>query len=262
MSELFLLFVIVFVSLVIVRAGAIALQKTGLSADISSFQSQSAFMGVGFTTKEAETVVSHPVRRRIIRVMMLLGFASAASGLGTLVVTFARPEDDLTPHEKLFYLVVGIGSIWLLWKISAVERLLNAVIAHALKRATNLHILDYEELLEVGKGYTVAHLTVEPGSWLADRTLHDLELASEGVLVLSITRSSGTTLGTPHSRTRLLVGDRILCYGLEDVISHLGMRRAGSDGDRTHALNVERHGALVAEEQVEDRLHEHEGSGT
>ncbi len=39
---------------------------TGLSWDAASFQSYSAFFGVGFTTREAELVVNHPIRRRII----------------------------------------------------------------------------------------------------------------------------------------------------------------------------------------------------
>ncbi|MCB1064424.1 MAG: potassium transporter TrkA, partial [Verrucomicrobiae bacterium] len=61
------------VSLVIVRVGSTALMMTGLSWDTASFQSYSAFFGVGFTTKEAELVVDHPIRRRIIRDLILAG---------------------------------------------------------------------------------------------------------------------------------------------------------------------------------------------
>ena len=61
------LLVIALVSLLAVRVGATALMMTGISWDTASFQAYSAFFGVGFTTKEAELVVNHPVRRRIIR---------------------------------------------------------------------------------------------------------------------------------------------------------------------------------------------------
>ena len=83
------LFSIVLISYVIVRTGAVALVLTGLSRDAADFQAQSAFMGVGFTTAEAESVVGHPARRRIIRLLMLLGYVGLGTGLATIVTTFA-----------------------------------------------------------------------------------------------------------------------------------------------------------------------------
>jgi len=54
MIELATLLLLITLSMLIVRAGTIALQKTGLSREIAGFQDQSAFMRVGFTTSEAE----------------------------------------------------------------------------------------------------------------------------------------------------------------------------------------------------------------
>jgi len=68
MVALISLLTIVVLAIVCVRIGRIALELTGLSSDIASFQTQSAFSGVGFTTSESETIVSHPVRRRIVRI--------------------------------------------------------------------------------------------------------------------------------------------------------------------------------------------------
>ena len=53
-------------SLFITRLATIALTYTGLSREAARFQARSAFTGTGFTTSEAERVVDHPVRRRII----------------------------------------------------------------------------------------------------------------------------------------------------------------------------------------------------
>jgi Trk-type K+ transport system membrane component len=52
------------ISLLIVRIGSIALQMTGLSPNVASFQSVSAFSGAGYTTEEAEQTVSTPGRRK------------------------------------------------------------------------------------------------------------------------------------------------------------------------------------------------------
>ena len=70
------LLVIALVSLLAVRVAATALMMTGLSWDTASFQAYSAFFGVGFTTKEAELVVNHPVRRRIIALRHLQAAAA------------------------------------------------------------------------------------------------------------------------------------------------------------------------------------------
>ena len=56
----------IFISFLIVRAAAIALMMTGLDHKRSIFQALSAFTGTGFTTKEAEKVINHPLRRKII----------------------------------------------------------------------------------------------------------------------------------------------------------------------------------------------------
>lgn len=50
------LFALIDVSLLVVRIGTVALQKTGLTRGVAAFQAQSAFMGVGFTTSESEAV--------------------------------------------------------------------------------------------------------------------------------------------------------------------------------------------------------------
>ena len=47
------LLVILTLSLGIVRVGAVALELTGLSKEIASFQAQSSFSGAGFTTSES-----------------------------------------------------------------------------------------------------------------------------------------------------------------------------------------------------------------
>lgn len=81
------LFVITVLSLLVIRVGATALMMTGLGWDTASFQSYSAFFGADFTTKEAEMVVNHPVRRRIIRDLIFAGNIGLTSGLVTLIVT-------------------------------------------------------------------------------------------------------------------------------------------------------------------------------
>jgi len=73
MGSLLALLSIVFIALLVVRIGTNALVLTGMSLTAARFQSASAFFGVGFTTSEAEMVVGHEVRRRIILHLIVAG---------------------------------------------------------------------------------------------------------------------------------------------------------------------------------------------
>jgi len=84
-----LLLVLVF-SLLITRIATIALTYTGLSRQSAKFQARSAFTGVGFTTSESEKVVNHPVRRRILLLMMLVGNAGIVTVIATFILGFIQ----------------------------------------------------------------------------------------------------------------------------------------------------------------------------
>ena len=79
------LLIIVSLSLVVNRIATVALMFTGLSKDAARFQSRSAFTGAGFTTTESELIVQHPVRRRIIMMLMFLGNAGLITVIATLM---------------------------------------------------------------------------------------------------------------------------------------------------------------------------------
>ncbi len=89
MAAVVSLVVVVTLILLVTRVATVALTMTGMSLDHARFQARSAFTGTGFTTAEAEAVVSHPARRRIVAVLMLLSGAGAISVLGTLILSFA-----------------------------------------------------------------------------------------------------------------------------------------------------------------------------
>ena len=75
--------VVALMSLLFTRVATGALIATGMPPEAASFQARSAFTGAGFTTTEAENVVNHPVRRRVISTTMFVGNL----GVPTLVVT-------------------------------------------------------------------------------------------------------------------------------------------------------------------------------
>jgi hypothetical protein len=185
------------ISLTLTRIAAVALVHTGLGREAARFQARSAFTGVGFTTGEAEDVVNHPLRRRIVGWLMLVGN------------------------------VVAGTSRW-------VDQRVCRFISWALKRWTSIDARDYAGLLHVHEDYAVCELHVGEGDWAAGRRLGDVELGNEGVLVLGIECPGSHFIGAPGPGVEIRAGDRVILYGRTPRIAELDQRRPGTDGEQSH----------------------------
>lgn len=216
-GSIIILLLIAAFSLLVVRVGATALIMTGLSSDAASFQALSAFFGVGFTTREAEMVVSHPVRRRIIAHLILAGNIGITSAVATVVVTFVNRTDEqvYSAFHKVGVLAAGLVALWLISQISLFKRILGRVIKTALERTGAVRAMDYDLLLRVEAGYCISELEIDSGHWLIGVTLGQIRLRKHGVLVLGISRDDGTYVGIPTGTTQVHMGDVLTIYGLE-----------------------------------------------
>jgi hypothetical protein len=215
MSSIIALLVIAFVSLLVVRVGSTALMMTGLSWDAASFQSYSAFFGVGFTTKEAELVVNHPVRRRIIRDLILAGNVGLTSALATLIVTLLQGRTDGDTFKMLAWLAGGLITLFFIARMAWVQKALDHVIQQTLQRAGLVRALDYELLLRIQHGYVVSEIEVLPDTLLAGRTLKETRPWDRGVVVLAISRDGETCPGIPSRDDEIRAGDVLTVYGKE-----------------------------------------------
>lgn len=237
------LLVVVVLSLMVVRVATVALSLTGLSDQLARFQARSAFTGAGFTTDESEKVVQHPVRRRIIMLLMLLGNAGFITAISSLILSLTGTDNAAglggSIWFRLILLISGLLALWMLAHSRWVDQKVSDAISRALKRWTDMEVRDYAELLHLSSDFAVGELMVEADDWLADRSLADLKLRSEGVLVLGIEKPDGQYVGTPQSDYRLAVNDNLLLYGPRNVLANLDERRAGSRGNWEHHLAVE-----------------------
>ena len=81
-----------------------ALIATGVPPEIAAFQARSAFSGAGFTTTEAENVVNHPARRRIIATTMFAGSLGTPTLVVTVLLGFVAPGPGSTVERTLAFL--------------------------------------------------------------------------------------------------------------------------------------------------------------
>lgn len=239
---------VVLVSLLITRVATVVLALTGLSRESARFQARSALSGVGFTTSEAEAVVNHPVRRRVVMLLMLVGSAGLVTVVGTLILSLA----DASPGERSQRIAMLLGALLLLWLLARstwVDRRLSSLIARVIGRLTDLEARDYAALLHLSGDYTVLEMAVQEGDWTAGRTLAELKLRDEGVLVLGVTRPDGTYIGAPRFDTTIHPGETLLLYGRSRRLEELDRRCAGPEGDEMHGRAVEEHSEVSAGER-------------
>jgi hypothetical protein len=241
-----------FVAWIIIRAGAKALEMTGLSREASHFQSVSAFFGTGFTTGESEMVVNHPVRRRVIRDLIVVGNIGLTTVVATVVVGVVKAGGESRAQIAVFIglAAAGFGSLWLLSRSGLFVRALDWLIAYTLERVGVERALDYERMLRVRKGHTVSEIGVDENDWIAGKTLADLRLREEGVNVLGVAKSDGDYVGSPRGVTPVEVGDTLIVYAHEHAIEALAGRKEGPAGEQARREAIREQ----AERAAADRL--------
>ncbi len=116
---------------------------TGVSHQRARLRSLSALTGVGFTTSESETIVNHPVRRRILILIMLIGNAGVATEGSTLVLSFVGVTTRAEGLIRGAWLVRGLTAPWLVARSQWIERHMPRVMGWALRRWTDLEAHDF-----------------------------------------------------------------------------------------------------------------------
>lgn len=236
-------------SLILTRVASVALEHTGLSREAARFQARSAFTGAGFTTVESEHVVGHPVRRRIIMWLMLVGNVGIASAMVALLLSAIDLRTEQGVGIVAGVLAFGVLVLLFLSTSSWVDRQMCRLIRWALARFTELDASDYVRLLHLQEGYAVARFSVSEDGWLGGQKLGSAGLQEEGLLVLGVDCPGGHFIGAPGSGVEVRSGDEVLVYGPGERIHELRERAAGAGGDETHARAQEERRARVGEER-------------
>jgi len=243
-------------SLVITRIATIALSLTGLSWEASRFQARSAMTGTGFTSSETEKVVNHPVRRRIIMLLMILRSAGLMTIIISLIFSFANYARDSEMLYRLLELFAGIVVLGLLSRSKLIDRTLNKIIRKALKRWTNLNVRDYESMLRLSENYTVTEIEIQENDWLNGRKLEECRLNDEGINILGIYRDNGNYVGVPKGDTKIYEGDKLILYARAGTLSDLNQRRKGGSGDRSHDIQVQEQESHMERQKKEEKEYE------
>jgi len=241
------LLLVLYLSLFITRLATIALEHTGVSTQTARFQARSALSGCGYTTSEAEKMVTHPVRRKILMILMLLGNVGVVAALSATILGFMKfGEGTESLYVKLIILISGLFFLLYASKSKIVDKFLSRVFGWILhKYFKDIELLDYDHLFHLADDYKITEVNVRPADWVENKQLKQTKLSDEGIVLLGIQRSTGDYIGAPVGSTKINVDDTLIVYGKNDLIHALKLRKAGILGDNEHIEAIGEHKKVI-----------------
>lgn len=222
MTSVFALIILVVAAYLVIIAGGIAFETTGMDREMARFQALSAFTGVGFTTLAAEQVVEHRTRRNIAMVLIIAGWAGGASVIATLIRSFYV---DSTLKSVGNYL---IGILFAALLVLILQRFSDELVSwmrRILARRIGGHLVPHEDLLRVDGGLGLSRIEVPEASRVLGRTLSDLDLRKENLSVVLIERQHITII--PKADSVMQPRDHVVVFGRLD---HVQTAFAPEDG--------------------------------
>lgn len=198
-------------SMFVVRAGAVALYMTGMEMKRAQFQALSAFSNTGFTTREAERIVNHPLRREIVTWLIILGHAGIVTVIVTATSTLAG-SDGLQIPLSATLLLLGTALAWFVGSRAGLTQRWERWVERRLRRSRAFEDMPVADMLHLLDGLGVGQLSIDAHSPLAGKTLAGSGLASRGCLVLGVERD-GEFNATPSGADEIRAGDRLVIYG-------------------------------------------------
>lgn len=204
--------IIIVASVLIVRAGAIALKMTGMDEKTASFQALSAFTRAGFTTRESETVVSNPQRRRIISWLMILGNAGIVAVIVTATSSLATSL-NYRLGIAIAVLIIGLYVIYRLAQHTGLTRRWESFVENRLIKGSFFSgAVQVEHLIHFIDGYGVARVPVRRYSPSVSNSLKG-KLKADNFIILGIERQ-GQWINNPEASELINEGDYLILYGI------------------------------------------------
>lgn len=233
-----LIFVIA-LSMLVTKVASIALVHTGMERERAKFQARSGFTGAGFTTSESEMVVKHPMRRKIIMMLLLMGNAGFVTAISSVIIGFSGHQDDRSNWDHLALLALGLLLLFLITRSRRLERWMDRLIILLLKKFTDLRPKNFERLMTVMDDYEVTEIMVNENAWLCGSSLSELKLTEEGLLVLGVISKNEKYNGVPRGGYRIEQDDRLVVYGQAEQIAEISNRQDKLAGRMQHKQSSE-----------------------
>ncbi|AIY82620.1 MAG: TrkA C-terminal domain-containing protein [Clostridium baratii] len=178
----FLMFGTIFI--VVVNICSILLRLTGMPIKKARFQVVSLLTSTGFTTRESEMVVQHPVRRKIASWLMIVSYVSTA----TFISFFVTMISDTVTGIGFFVVIAALVTTnFVLRRTKTIERLElkleNVVLKSKIWEKLNSENLT---LITNTKGYGIYQIYLPKNSKIIGKSILESGLKDLEIEVLNI----------------------------------------------------------------------------
>ena len=203
--------VIIFISLIVVRIGAVAFELTGLPWEQAKFQALSLFSNSGFTTKEAERITNHPARRKIATTLMTTGNAGLITLVGAFVSSLSSQTTAYWLSDLALLILIPLLIVWT-FRTVRVRNWLRFKIKAFMEKHYQFESDLPEELLKLGKQYELARITIPKNSPISGKSLKELHLKKNHLQILAIEKNH-KFIPIPEGEEVLESGTQLVVYG-------------------------------------------------
>ncbi len=210
--------IFLFVWLLILWVGSMALEATGLERRKARFQALSALTGTGFTTREAESIVNHPRRRRIASWLIFLGSVGIVAFIMVMIL-YLRAGFKAPTISHVGIIIISLVILALIIWTGVINKLSNVVVSW-FNRGHPVPGLVTEEILHEAGNYGVARILTKEEMREVDITINDIKSGERELIILAIERG-GEVLSLPKDEEVVQAGDCLLCYGKIADISNI-----------------------------------------
>jgi hypothetical protein len=209
----------ILIVLLVIEIAVVLMRSTGLEHEVSRFQVVSLMTSTGFTTKESELILGHPVRRRIGIFLILFGLFSFA-------VMISSISSILVPDFKITYLAAvsaGLALLLAIVRLPMVRNMFARRFNKPLEDKFEIHELPIEVVMLKEETDMFVDIPIGEHSALIGDTIDNRYGTEADVNLLFIKRGT-VNIRRERSRTPIEAGDVLYVYGSREDIERLFSR--------------------------------------
>jgi hypothetical protein len=207
-----MVFILTYVAtvLLVIEIAVVLMRSTGLKYDIARFQVISLLTSTGFTTKESELILAHPVRRRLGMFLILFGVFSLAIMISSISSILA-PEFSLS---SLVIVPVVLLVVLAVLKLPGTLPLLTTRFTLLLEQKFEVSELPIQDVLLHSDEDAFVEVPIGPNSPRVGLTLGEICGEEEPSDINALFIQRGTeTIRKERLGTKLELGDILYIYG-------------------------------------------------
>lgn len=204
----FLLFILIL--LIIIEILTILFRLTGLPDKKARFQVISLLTGSGFTTRESELITSHPKRRQLAEIIMIIGSLSTVT-LISFLINILKSSFTL---KSTMYILIFILFLFIIKRSKKIlpffdEFVEKSILKNKIQTASTSAVY---EMINSSKGYGLYTIYVDGKSDLIGKPLENCKLKNYKIQILNIDKGD-KLVNTPKGDYVIEQGDLMLIYG-------------------------------------------------